>query len=109
MSDLRPWLKNYPAGIPANVKTDLYPSLREFAAECLSKFAPLKAFTIMGQSMTYKELDDKSNAFAAYLHYRGLKPGDRIALMMPNLFQYPIAILGAIRAGLVIVNTNPLY
>lgn len=109
MSDLRPWLKNYPAGIPANVKTDLYPSLREFVAECLIKFAPLKAFTIMGQSMTYKELDDKSNAFAAYLHYRGLKPGDRIALMMPNLFQYPIAILGAIRAGLVIVNTNPLY
>lgn len=109
MSDLRPWLKNYPAGIPANVKTDLYPSLREFVAECLVKFAPLKAFTIMGQSITYKELDDKSNAFAAYLHYRGLKPGDRIALMMPNLFQYPIAILGAIRAGLVIVNTNPLY
>ncbi len=109
MSDLRPWLKNYPAGIPANVKTDLYPSLREFVAECLVKFAPLKAFTIMGQSMTYKELDDKSNAFAAYLQYRGLKPGDRMALMMPNLFQYPIAILGAIRAGVVIVNTNPLY
>ncbi len=109
MSDLRPWLKNYPAGIPANIKTDNYPSLREFVAECLSKFASLKAFTIMGVSMTYKELDEKSNAFAAYLQYRGLKPGDRMALMMPNLLQYPIAIIGAIRAGVVIVNTNPLY
>ena len=109
MSDLRPWLKNYPAGIPANVKTDLYPSLREFVSECLTKFSSLKAFTMMGQSMTNKELDDRSSAFAAYLQYRGLKPGDRMALMMPNLFQYPIAILGAIRAGVVIVNTNPLY
>ena len=109
MSEPRPWLKNYPAGIPANINAEAYPSLREFADESFKKFAKLKAFTLMGKSMTYKELDEKSNAFAAYLQYRGLKKGDRIAFMMPNLFQYPIAIFGAIRAGITIVNTNPLY
>ncbi|MFZ1423350.1 MAG: AMP-binding protein [Saprospiraceae bacterium] len=109
MMDSRPWLKNYPEGIPANIKVDTYPSLREFIQESFTKFSNLKAFTLMGQSLTYKELDEKSNAFAAYLQYRGLKPGDRIALMMPNLLQYPIAIFGAIRAGVIVVNTNPLY
>lgn len=63
----------------------------------------------MGKSISYHDLDVKSKNFAAYLHSRGLKPGDKIALMMPNLLQYPIAIFGALRAGLVIVNTNPLY
>ncbi len=109
MSEPRPWLKNYPAGIPANINPDTYPSLREFAEESFKKYARLKAFTLMGKSLTYKELDEKSAAFAAYLQYRGLKKGDRIAFMMPNLLQYPIAIFGAIRAGITIVNTNPLY
>lgn len=109
MSEPRPWLKNYPAGIPANINPAAYPSLREFAEESFKKFAKLNAFTLMGKSMTYKELDEKSNAFAAYLQYRGLKKGDRIAFMMPNLLQYPIAIFGAIRAGITIVNINPLY
>lgn len=109
MSDSRPWLKNYPAGIPANINPDTYPSLREFAEESFKKYAKLKAFTIMGKSITYKELDEKSSAFAAYLQYRGLKKGDRIAFMMPNLLQYPIAIFGALKAGITIVNINPLY
>ncbi len=109
MSDSRPWLKNYPPGVPANINPDRYPSLKAFAEECLGKFGPLKAYTLMGRSISYKDLDRMSHDFAAYLQYRGLKQGDRIALMMPNLFQYPVAILGALRAGLVIVNTNPLY
>ncbi|MBK8954649.1 MAG: AMP-binding protein [Saprospiraceae bacterium] len=105
----RPWLKNYPAGIPANVNTEVFTSLKDFVDVNLEKFAPLKAFTLMGKSMTYSQLNHQSAAFAAYLQYRGLKPGDRIALMMPNLLQYPIAIIGALRAGLIIVNVNPLY
>jgi long-chain acyl-CoA synthetase len=109
MTDSRPWLKNYPAGIPANIDPAAYNSLKEFAEESCNKFSKLKAFTLMGKSLTYKELNDYSTAFASYLQYRGLKKGDRIALMMPNLLQYPIAILGAIKAGITIVNINPLY
>lgn len=105
----RPWLKLYPAGIPANIDAEAYHSLIDFAEECFNKHSSLKAFTLMGSSITYKDLNVKSKNFAAYLHSRGLKPGDKIALMMPNLLQYPIAIFGALRAGLVIVNTNPLY
>lgn len=109
MPEPRPWLKNYPPGMPANINPDAYTSLREFAEESFKKYAKLKAFTLMGKCITYKELDEKSSAFAAYLQYRGLKKGDRIAYMMPNLLQYPIAIFGAIRAGITIVNINPLY
>ncbi len=109
MSYPRPWLKNYPPGIPANIDPATYSSLNAFAEANLKKYASKKAFTLMGKSMTYRELDQLANHFAAYLQYRRLKEGDRIALMMPNLLQYPIAILGALRAGLVIVNTNPLY
>jgi long-chain acyl-CoA synthetase len=95
--------------MPANINPDAYPSLREFADECFSKYKNLTAFTLMGVPMSYRELDQKSMAFASYLQYRGLKKGDKIALMMPNLLQYPIAIFGAIRAGITIVNINPLY
>ncbi|MBK9270726.1 MAG: AMP-binding protein [Saprospiraceae bacterium] len=105
----RPWLKHYPAGIPANIDAEAYCSLIEFAEECFKKYKKLTAFTLMGKSITYHDLDQRSLHFAAYLHSRGLKPGDKIALMMPNLLQYPVAIFGALRAGLVIVNTNPLY
>lgn len=105
----RPWLKHYPAGIPANINPAVFSSLNEFADHYLQKFASLKAFTLMGKSLTFKEVDQMAAAFGAYLQYRGLKPGDRIALMMPNMLQYPVAILGALRAGLIIVNTNPLY
>ena len=105
----RPWLKHYPAGIPANINPAVYSTLNEIADHYLQKFASLKAFTLMGKSLTFKEVDQMAAAFGAYLQYRGLKPGDRIALMMPNMLQYPVAIIGALRAGLIIVNTNPLY
>ncbi|MBP6522985.1 MAG: AMP-binding protein, partial [Saprospiraceae bacterium] len=105
----RPWLKHYPPGVPSNIVAEAYPSLLAFVEESFQKYKPLNAFTFMGKSITYGELDKRSRNFAAYLHSRGLKQGDRIALMMPNLLQYPIAIFGAMRAGLIIVNTNPLY
>ncbi len=109
MNEARPWLKKYPAGIPANINPDQYPSLVDLLTETFQKFAHNKAFTCMGQSLTYQQIDLLSNSFGAYLQSRGLKPGDKIALMMPNLLQYPIALFGAIKAGLVVVNTNPLY
>lgn len=105
----RPWLKSYPPGMPANIDAEAYPSIIAFAEESFKRFAHLNAFTFMGKSLRYKDVDEMSRNFGAYLHSRGLKPGDRIALMMPNLLQYPIAIFGALRAGLIIVNTNPLY
>ncbi|OAV44144.1 AMP-binding protein [Lewinella sp. 4G2] len=109
MSDQRPWLAQYPAGIPANIDTSPYPALKDLLAASTKKYANRVAFHCMGKDLTYKELDKKSTAFGAYLHYRGLQPGDKVALMMPNLLQYPIALHGILKAGLVIVNTNPLY
>ena len=109
MSDQRPWLKNYPKGIPANIDPDAYSSLVEMFDETFKKYASKPAFSCMNKSITFAELDKKSQQFGAYLHSRGLEAGDKIALMMPNLLQYPIALFGALRAGLVVVNTNPLY
>ncbi|WP_273445890.1 AMP-binding protein [Neolewinella agarilytica] len=109
MSDQRPWLAQYPAGIPANIDTSAYPTLKALLADAMQKHAKKPAFMCMGASLSYSELDAKSTAFGAYLHYRGLQPGDAVALMMPNLLQYPIALHGVLKAGLVIVNTNPLY
>jgi long-chain acyl-CoA synthetase len=109
MSDQRPWLAQYPAGIPANIDTSTFPTLKALLADAMQKHAKKTAFKCMGASITYAELDAKSTAFGAYLHYRGLQPGDSVALMMPNLLQYPIALHGVLKAGLVIVNTNPLY
>jgi long-chain acyl-CoA synthetase len=109
MSEQRPWLKNYPSGVPVNIDSEQYASLVDFLEECFDKFSSKPAFTCMGKTITFKELDQLSSRFAAYLHSRGLVPGDRIALMMPNLLQYPITLFGALRAGLIIVNTNPLY
>lgn len=105
----RPWLTNYPNGVPANIDADAYPTVVDFVQDCCKKFANQEAFYCMGKSITYKELDQLSTQFGAYLQSRGLKPRDRIAIMMPNLLQYPIAMVGALKAGLIIVNTNPLY
>ena len=105
----RPWLRNYPPGIPANIDTTQYETLVDFLKDCFTKYSKLNAFECMGKKMTYAEADRLSTQFGAYLHSRGLKPGDRIALMMPNLLQYPIAVFGALKAGLIIVNTNPMY
>ncbi len=109
MSADRPWLKNYPSGIPANIDPDAYPTLVSMFNETFDKYRKLPAFTCMGKSLSFDELDKKSTQFGAYLHSRGLEPGDKIALMMPNMLQYPIALFGALRAGLIVVNTNPLY
>ncbi|PHI19749.1 long-chain-fatty-acid--CoA ligase [Lewinellaceae bacterium SD302] len=108
-TDQRPWLAQYPQGVPANIDPDKYPSLIDYVEEALKKYAKRTAFSCMGRNVTYRELDDLSTAFGAYLHYRGLQPGDKLALMMPNLTQYPIALFGALKAGITIVNTNPLY
>lgn len=109
MTQERIWLKNYPAGVPANINAESYPSLVSLIDETLKKYANLPAFTCMGKTLTYAQVDQQAQHFGAYLQSRGLHPGDKIALMMPNMLQYPIALFGALRAGLVIVNTNPLY
>ncbi len=105
----RPWLKLYPSGVPANIDTSIFPTVRGFLDQSLEKYANRIAFTSFGKHIKYKQLDKMSKSFGAYLVSRGLKAGDRIALMMPNILQYPIALIGALRAGLVVVNTNPLY
>ncbi|MEL6390995.1 MAG: AMP-binding protein [Bacteroidota bacterium] len=109
MSDERPWLKHYPSGVPANIDETCYPSVVEFFKDRCQEFSKQKAFACMGVSLTYKELDKLSDAFGAYLHSRGLFPGDRVALMMPNILQYPVALFGCLKAGITVVNTNPLY
>ena len=109
MSDQRPWLKNYPSGIPANINSDEYPTLVDMFNDTFKKYGSRTAFSCMGKELSFTQIDKKSRAFGAYLHSRGLQPGDRIALMMPNLLQYPVALFGALRAGLIVVNTNPLY
>ena len=109
MNEQRPWLKNYPSGIPANINPDQYAYLLQMLDEAFSKFASKPAFTCFDKTLTYAQVDKLSSQFGAYLQSRGLESGDKIALMMPNLLQYPIALFGALRAGLVVVNTNPLY
>jgi long-chain acyl-CoA synthetase len=104
-----PWLKNYPTGVPVKINPDQYQSLAHFVEKNLAKFKDNTAFQFMGIELTYGQIDQKSTDFAAYLQSRGLKKGDRIILMMPNMLQYPIALFGAIKAGLIVVNTNPLY
>jgi len=104
------WLKNYQAGVPAEIDPDKYSSISEvFEATC-QKYKNNPSFTNMNKTISFAELEEKSRAFAAYLQIiLGVRKGDRIALMMPNLLQYPVALFGALRAGLVIVNVNPLY
>lgn len=109
MSEHRPWLSNYPKGVPANIDPDAYPTLVDMFRETFDKYRSKPAFSCMGKELTYGQVDQLSGHFAAYLQSRGLEPGDKIAIMMPNLLQYPIALFGALRAGLVVVNTNPLY
>ena len=109
MSEQRPWLQNYPSGIPANIDPDAYSTVVQLVEETFQKYKNNKAFSCMGKEMTFSQIDQQSKQFGAYLHSRGLEPGDKIAIMMPNMLQYPIALFGAMRAGLTVVNTNPLY
>jgi long-chain acyl-CoA synthetase len=106
----RIWLKQYPEGIPAEVDVKAYASLKDIFEKSCARFADLPAYGNMGHSITYHELDAASRAFGAYLQkVAGLKKGDRVAIMMPNVLQYPVALFGALRAGFTVVNTNPLY
>jgi len=107
----KPWLKSYPPGMPAEVDTtSTYDSVVDIFTESTRKFADSPAMHNMGKDIDYGELDRLTQYFASYLqHKTNLEKGDRIAIMMPNLLQYPVAVFGALRAGLVVVNTNPLY
>jgi len=103
------WLKNYPAGVPADIDVTRYRSLPELLDESFHKYAQRDAFVFMGHALTYAELDRWSAAFGAWLQAAGLPRGARVAIMMPNVLQYPVALAGALRAGYVVVNVNPLY
>lgn len=106
----RVWLKHYPLGIPSEVDLDEFASLVDVLQTSCRRFAELPAFSSMGARISYAELDRESRAFAAWLQQSlGLRKGDRVAIMMPNLLQYPVALFGALRAGLVVVNVNPQY
>lgn len=103
------WVQSYPPGVPAEISIAHLSSLVDlFEASC-RKYADKVAYVSMGQAMTYRELDSLSREFAGWLQAKGLKKGDRVALMMPNLLQYPVALFGTLRAGCAVVNCNPLY
>ncbi len=104
-----PWLNKYPPGVDKTITLYDYPSLLDLFDDKLKKYADRVAFENMGATLTYRQVDEQSRNFAAYLQHLGLKKGDRIAIQMPNLLQFPIAFFGALRAGLIVVNTNPLY
>src|SRR5579871_3355539 len=105
----RIWLKSYPPGVPAEIDPSQLRSLKELIEQTCQAHANRVAYVQMGTELTYRELDDLSQAFGAYLQREGFRKGDRIAIMLPNTLQYPIAMFGALRAGLIVVNTNPLY
>lgn len=104
------WTDKYPAGIPPEIDADLYPSIQAVLRESCERFAGLPAFSNMGKTLTYADIYRLSGDFAAWLqNHTDLQPGDRIAIQLPNILQYPVVVFGAIRAGLIVVNTNPLY
>src|SRR6187399_1409086 len=105
----RIWLKQYPPGMPTEIDASQYPSLVTLLEESFAKYSDRKAFICMDKAITYGELDTMSRDFAAYLQGSGLKFGDRVAIMMPNVLQYPVAAAGVLRAGMTVVNVNPLY
>ncbi|WP_140629599.1 long-chain-fatty-acid--CoA ligase [Methylibium rhizosphaerae] len=103
------WLKHYPPGVPHEINPDQYSSLVALLEESFKKYAERPAYKFMGKTVTYQQVDDLSRAFGAYLQSLGLEKGDRVAIMMPNTPQYPVAVAGILRAGYVVVNVNPLY
>jgi long-chain acyl-CoA synthetase len=105
----RIWLKSYPPGVPAEIDPGEYRSLVELFEKGIREFAERPAFSNMGKTLTYAELDVQSRAFGAWLQAKGLAKGARVALMMPNCLQYPVAMFGTLRAGCTVVNVNPLY
>jgi long-chain acyl-CoA synthetase len=104
-----PWLNSYPAGVPAEIDLGEYDSIIEILEQSCAKNKDRAAFVNFDTRLTYAELDIQTRNFAAWLQKKGLEKGDRIALVMPNILQYPVALFGALRAGLVVVNTNPMY
>ena len=104
------WLKNYPQGIPAEIDPDQFKSIPDLLDKTLAKFADRPAFHNLGCTMSYVELEQKSRAFAAFLQgLPGMVKGERVAIMSPNLLQYPVVLFGILRAGMIVVNVNPLY
>ena len=102
------WLSSYPAGVPAEIDADRYSSIADIFNQACHKYRDLAAFTCMGKTLTYGDLDEKTAAFASYLQVvLKLEKGDRVAVMMPNILQYPVAIFGILRAGFTVVNVNP--
>ena len=105
----KPWLDSYPEGVPAEIDPGEYSSILDIFDQSCKQFADRTAYINFDRKMSYAELDRLSRDFAAWLQSQGVQQGDRIALMMPNILQYPVALFGAMRAGMVIVNTNPMY
>jgi long-chain acyl-CoA synthetase len=105
----KPWLNSYPPGVPANIDLSAFHSIVDVLEQSCAKYKDRMAYHNMGTELSYGELDYLTRNFAASLQNMGLQQGDRIALMMPNILQYPVALFGALRAGLIIVNTNPMY
>jgi long-chain acyl-CoA synthetase len=103
------WLKQYPQGVPPNIDVAQYPSLVALLEESLKKYASLPAYKFMGKAITFAQVDEASRAMAAYLQSLGMDKGDRVAVMLPNVPQYPVAVAAILRAGYVVVNVNPLY
>ncbi len=103
------WLKSYPAGVPHEIDWSQYTSLVQLIEEAFSKYRERKAYVGFGKHLSFGQVDDMSRAVAAWLQSQGLQKGDRVALMMPNVLQFPVALVGVLRAGLVVVNVNPLY
>jgi long-chain acyl-CoA synthetase len=103
------WLKNYPAGVPAEIDPNQYSSLVQLLDEAFKKYSNLPAYTCMGATLTYRQLDENSAAIGAWLQSKGLGKGKRVAIMMPNILQYPVVLAGVLRAGCTVVNVNPLY
>ena len=105
----RIWLKSYPEGVPADIDANQYSSMVDLMSESFKKFANRTAYSFMGKDQTYGQIDSLSQAFGVYLQSLGLGKGDRVAVMMPNVLQYPIAVSAILRAGYTLVNVNPLY
>jgi long-chain acyl-CoA synthetase len=103
------WLKNYPPGVPADIDWHAYTSLVQLLEEAFAKYRDRKAYVCFGKTITFGEIDEWSRGFAAWLQAKGLTKGERVAIMLPNLLTYPVALAGVLRAGLTVVNVNPLY
>ena len=105
----KPWIKHYPAGVPAEIDVNQYETVSQVLEESMKQYASRTAFVCMGKSISYAQIDAASRSLGAWLQSRGIAPGGRVALMMPNIMQYPVCVAAVLRAGYVVVNINPLY